>query len=208
MATGAKGKILARIQKALLQPVAKPFADIGEPGVTYHQPDMDLDIAFAENFVHLQGKFVFCLDEAELSRQLLQLFQARKWQKLYCPDPILRSELPYKWFEDLAACDVSITYCEVLIARTGTMVLSAAQVEGRTASVYAPAHICIAYTSQLVPDVEDAFKALHEKYDEKLPSFITFASGPSRTADIEKTLVTGVHGPKEVFCFLVEGKAK
>ena len=37
-----------------------------------------------------------------------------------------------------------------------------------------------------------------------MPSLITFASGPSRTADIEKTLVTGVHGPKEVYCFLVE----
>jgi len=40
-----------------------------------------------------------------------------------------------------------------------------------------------------------------------MPSLITFASGPSRTADIEKTLVTGVHGPKEVYLFLVESAA-
>ena len=38
----------------------------------------------------------------------------------------------------------------------------------------------------------------------KLPSLITFATGPSRTADIEKTLVVGVHGPKEVYVFLVD----
>jgi len=45
---------------------------------------------------------------------------------------------------------------------------------------------------------------MKEKYGENLPSLITLATGPSRTADIEKTLVVGVHGPKEVFCFLIE----
>ena len=91
-----------------------------------------------------------------------------------------------------------------MVARTGTIVLSSAGESGRTASVYAPVHICIAHTSQLVYDINDALLQLKEKYAGKLPSLISFASGPSRTADIEKTLVTGVHGPKEVYCFLVE----
>jgi L-lactate dehydrogenase complex protein LldG len=45
---------------------------------------------------------------------------------------------------------------------------------------------------------------MKEKYGVKLPSMISFATGPSRTADIEKTLVVGVHGPKEVYCFLAD----
>ncbi|MEI8060074.1 MAG: LUD domain-containing protein [Ferruginibacter sp.] len=90
------------------------------------------------------------------------------------------------------------------MARTGTIVMSTAQQSGRTVSVYAPVHICIAYTNQLVFDIKDALQTLKEKYAGNMPSLITFASGPSRTADIEKTLVTGVHGPKEVYCFLVE----
>jgi L-lactate dehydrogenase complex protein LldG len=53
-------------------------------------------------------------------------------------------------------------------------------------------------------DVKDAFEFLQQKYGEQLPSQISFATGPSRTADIEKTLVVGVHGPKEVFCFLLD----
>jgi L-lactate dehydrogenase complex protein LldG len=47
-------------------------------------------------------------------------------------------------------------------------------------------------------------QSLKEKYKNNLPSLITFATGPSRTADIEKTLVVGVHGPKEVYVFLVD----
>ena len=70
--------------------------------------------------------------------------------------------------------------------------------------MYAPVHICIAYTSQVVYDIKDALQLLKEKYGSPLPSMITFATGPSRTADIEKTLVVGVHGPKEVFCILVD----
>ena len=45
---------------------------------------------------------------------------------------------------------------------------------------------------------------LKERISDNIPSFITFAAGPSRTADIEKTLVVGVHGPKEVYLFLID----
>jgi L-lactate dehydrogenase complex protein LldG len=90
------------------------------------------------------------------------------------------------------------------VARTGTLVLSSAVSDGRTTSVYAPAHICLATTNQLVYDIDEALANMQQRYGSQLPSLISFASGPSRTADIEKTLVTGVHGPKEVFCFLLE----
>jgi L-lactate dehydrogenase complex protein LldG len=56
----------------------------------------------------------------------------------------------------------------------------------------------------LVYDIKDGLIALKEKYQQQLPSLFTFATGPSRTADIEKTLVVGVHGPREVYLFLVD----
>jgi L-lactate dehydrogenase complex protein LldG len=55
-----------------------------------------------------------------------------------------------------------------------------------------------------VYDIRDALLGLKEKYHQQLPSLMTFATGPSRTADIEKTLVDGVHGPKQVYLFLVD----
>jgi L-lactate dehydrogenase complex protein LldG len=62
----------------------------------------------------------------------------------------------------------------------------------------------IAYTSQLVLDLKDGFKLLKEKYPENMPSMVSNITGPSRTADIEKTLVLGAHGPKELYVFLLE----
>ncbi len=84
------------------------------------------------------------------------------------------------------------------------MVLSSTESSGRLTSVYAPIHICVAKASQLVYDIKDALDFMQKKYGNQLPSMISFATGPSRTADIEKTLVVGVHGPKEVFCFLLD----
>lgn len=200
--SSAKENILKRIRQALSNPAPLPFPQSeGNNSVYFPAPD-DLGVVFAEEFVNLQGKFAFCTDEADMLHQVQQLIKANQWTKIFCKED--------KWNNSfsntisLSTCDASITSCELLVARTGTIVMSAAQQSGRTVSVYAPVHICIAYTNQLVYDIKDALQLLKEKYAGNIPSLITFASGPSRTADIEKTLVTGVHGPKEVYCFLVD----
>ena len=208
MATSlAKENILKRIREALINPVPLPFPQSEGNDSVYVQSTEEPIVVFAEEFTKLQGQFAFCIDEADFNLQLHNLIIQRNWSKIYCIESELQGNLqainitPYA---DLPSCDVAVTICEYLVARTGTIVMSAAQQSGRTASVYAPVHICVAYSSQLVNDVKDALQFMKEKYANNFPSFITFASGPSRTADIEKTLVTGVHGPKEVFCFLID----
>lgn len=164
---------------------------------------------FAEQFNLLQGKFIYCQDIQEFHLKWRGLLQQQQLQKIYCADGTLRSQLgePFAGLcshPELASCEAAVTGCEYLVARTGTIVLSAAISNGRTPSVYAPVHLCVAFTRQLVYDVKDALTQLKARYGDHLPSLVTFASGPSRTADIEKTLVVGVHGPKEVYCFLVQ----
>lgn len=206
----AKERILKKIRQALSTSVPVPFPQSEGTDSVFTPLQQEPEIEFAENFTKLQGQFAYCLNENDLSKQIQQLIANRQWKKIFCSDTACRkifsdnaAAIPYS--SDLKTCDASITFCEALVARTGSMVLSSALPDGRTASVYAPVHICIAYTHQLVYDVKDALQLVKEKYSNAIPSFITFATGPSRTADIEKTLVTGVHGPKEVFCFLAEG---
>ena len=200
--TPAKENILKKIRQALSHPVPLPFPQSEGTSSVFLPPTDTLDVVFAQEFINMQGKFSFCISEEEVQQQLQLLIEEKQWTKIYCNtdkwNPKFSNTI------NLAGCDASITDCEFLVARTGTIVMSAAQQSGRTVSVYAPIHICIAYTNQLVYDVKDALQKLKEKYTGNIPSLITFATGPSRTADIEKTLVTGVHGPKEVYCFLVE----
>jgi len=198
----AKENILKKIRQALSNPAPLPFAQSEGANSVYRPATDELEVIFAQEFTKLQGRFAFCFDEKDLQKQLKQLIAEKQWLKIYCKED--------KWNEqfsntiNLESCDASITGCEYLVARTGTIVMSAAQQSGRTVSVYAPIHICIAYVNQLVYDIKDALQLLKEKYAGNIPSLITFATGPSRTADIEKTLVVGVHGPKEVYLFLVD----
>lgn len=205
----SKENILKKIRKALSHPTPLPFP--GSEGNTsvFHPSQQELEIEFAEQFSKLQGRFVFCINQQELAFQLSSLIKKQDWNKVFCLEdkliePVAGSISDRIVKTGLAACDVSITGCECLIARTGSIVLSAAQPGGRTTSVYAPVHICIAFTKQLVYDLKDGIQLVKDKYGNNLPSLISFATGPSRTADIEKTLVVGVHGPKEVYLFLVE----
>ncbi len=209
--TSSKNLILNKIKQALDKPVPSPFDVTPDYSFIFQDAPADLSVAFANKFTELLGKFSYCADEKELAGQLHELFTIRKWNNIYCRENELkeilgRNNVGLNYTDDLTNCDASITGCEALVARTGTMVLSSAQPHGRTTSVYAPVHICIAYTSQLVYDIKDGIDFLTLKYSGALPSAISFATGPSRTADIEKTLITGVHGPKEAFCFLVEGE--
>ena len=207
--SSSKEKILKKIREALSNPVPLPFPKSEGTNSVFQQPKEDLEIIFAEEFTKLLGKFAFCVNEADMKVQLQQLLSEKKWTNIFCKeDRLLKifndGKFPKLNQSTLADCDASVTSCKYLIARTGSIVMTSEQQSGRTVSAYAPVHICIAYINQLVYETRDALKLLKTEYGNSLPSFITFAAGPSRTADIEKTLVVGVHGPKEVYLFLID----
>jgi L-lactate dehydrogenase complex protein LldG len=201
--------MLKRIREALALTTPMPFPQSEKNQAVYPSLSQEREIQFAEQFTQLQGKFIYCINRQELAFQFASLVRKQDWSPIFCAEQKLIDMLGEPLSErltttDLAGCQVSVTGCEYLVARTGSIVLSSVQQQGRTASVYAPIHICIAFVDQLVDDIKDALVAAREKHGTQFPSLLTLATGPSRTADIEKTLVVGVHGPKEVYLFLVE----
>jgi L-lactate dehydrogenase complex protein LldG len=104
--------------------------------------------------------------------------------------------------QEFAAFEVGITPAERLVARTGSIFLRSDRSGGRQLSVLPPVHVVVATASQLVSSLGDALDQFAN--DAGACSFATFVTGPSRTADIEKILVLGAHGPKRLVVVLVD----
>jgi L-lactate dehydrogenase complex protein LldG len=213
MATNAKERILKKIRKALIQQTPQPFPNVEANNPIFQPQADDLEIIFAEQFTAIQGNFIFCESEAEFIHNLNALVDDKKWNNLFGWEDALQELFKKHNYDririgkNLDRADVGVTLCEALIARTGTILLSSRQQSGRSLSIYPPIHICVAFTSQLVYDMKEALQNVTQKYEGNVPSMITLATGPSRTADIEKTLVLGAHGPKEVYVFLIDSNA-
>jgi len=103
------------------------------------------------------------------------------------------------------ASEATISGCELLVALTGSIVVSAG-CGGRGASVVAPCHIVVARLEQLVPDLETALARVRERGIDSRNSFVGLITGSSRTADIEKILVLGAHGPRRLVLVLQTGR--
>lgn len=127
---------------------------------------------------------VFVQDEAglrDLSRRLDQNGAARAWRWSSQSGP----------HESDAA---GISRCEALVALTGSLLLSS-RCGGRAVSVLPPLHIVIARRDQLVADIEAALRLVREAGIVREVSYVGLVTGPSRTADIERIVVMGAHGP-------------
>lgn len=207
--TTAKEQILKKIRKALLEKRENPYPNLEDTPI-YKANEEIPEILFAEQLTAVSGNFIYCESGIEFIENILQLADKYKWRKIYCWEPELQDllaeyEFPfYQTDKDFELAEVGITLCEALIARNGSVMVSNQNTAGRRLSIFPHHHIVIARTGQMVMDLKDAFKLIKNKYGNQIPTMISTITGPSRTADIEKTLVLGAHGPKELFVFLIE----
>lgn len=208
--TTSKEKVLKSIRDALFNRMPAPFNEVDTEKPIYRSPDSEfLEEVFARALIEADGKFVYCRSIEELSVNFAELLHKISIKKLYYGEDFLGGLLKNlsinltNHIEDIADCDAAVTGCEALVARHGTIVCSS-KTGGRKSMVAPPVHIVIATNSQLVYSIKDALAYLNEKYGNNMPSLISFVTGPSRTADIEKTLIYGAHGPKELYLFMLD----
>ena len=209
----SKEKVLKSIRDALVNRMQVPFADVDVESKLYHTTGDDfLEEAFAKEFLKAKGKFVFCSEVSDLAENLQLLLEEAAIKKVYCHEDYLLTLLDSLGAdveldkEQIFSCDASVTGCEALIANHGTIVCSSNNA-GRKGMVVPPIHIVVATSHQVVESISEAIDYINEKYGKDKPSLISFLTGPSRTADIEKTLVYGAHGPKELYLFLLDVNA-
>jgi len=206
----SKEKVLKYVREALISKTDQPFPKIDYEKPVFSEMEESPDINFAQELTAAGGMFIYCESEAEVINGLRFLMNDRKWDNIFALEPKIIELLNKGQIACLSDHDqitqshVGMTGCESLVARLGSVMVSTGQMAGRQIFIYPEIHIVFAQASQMVVDLKDALLKLRKKYEQRMPSMVTLITGPSRTADIEKTLVMGAHGPKELYVFLLE----
>lgn len=202
--------VLERIRAGLRTVVANS-PEIGSHGEIFAPINNPLERFQQECIANLM-ECVLTADSAASARQLSKVLELvpegevfvqddsslRRLVELAAPERLIR------WSSEGApreASQATVTLAEALIAQTGSILVSAA-CGGRGASVVAPCHIVYASVAQLVPDLATALRGVAQQGTLDRNSFACVISGSSRTADIEKILVQGAHGPRRLVVIL------
>lgn len=156
--------------------------------------------------------------EEPLSSTANDLCQLKEWGKIIAAPTLAEKELDQLiplakkqgisvitrgMRQHLGGIDIGLTMCNFGIAETGSLVLDSSSEELRLATMLSEVHVAIITASQIVPTanaISDDLKTMMSKN----PNYLAFITGASRTADIERVLALGVHGPLELHILILE----
>ena len=99
---------------------------------------------------------------------------------------------------EMAQCDLGITEADFLLPETGTLVLRSSAEKPRAVSLLPRIHLAIVRPEMLRADMHQVFAEAKDHH------YLVFITGPSRTADIELTVTLGVHGPKNLYVWMID----
>jgi L-lactate dehydrogenase complex protein LldG len=172
---------------------------------------------FAKELADVHGETIRCATMEEAQRKLTELAAEAQWTSLGCMDrPLVRqlaAGLPAglaAWSaadwqpRRMAELSVSVVEPELLLADTGSCLIACATPQDRLLCYLPPACVVIVRVDQLVEHLPAAWTTIAPRVaDPELRGEFVIVTGPSRTADIEKILILGVHGPKRLVVLLV-----
>ena len=123
--------------------------------------------------------------------------------------PIVRGEYAprERLREAMRHADVGLTGTDYALAETGSLVILPRRGLSRLVSLVPPVHIALVRPEEVLESLHDLFLLRRLEYKRnggEMGSYLNFITGPSRTADIEMTIVQGVHGPRAVHLILIE----
>jgi len=207
----SRARILERIRTALRTPAARPP---GPADRKIFAPVTDMLDRFQKECAANITECVVTPDMRASARAVADVLAALPPGEIFVQDSSALRRLATEWQDGRKiqwsseggpreSAQATITAAEALVALTGSVLVSAA-CGGRGASVVAPVHIVIASRDQLVPDLEAAFARMRERNTAFQNSYVCLITGSSRTADIEKILVMGAHGPVRLIVVLAQ----
>jgi L-lactate dehydrogenase complex protein LldG len=223
MSTGAE--IFGRIRAGLNRgPLSLETIARLEARVTEHAPNLipartrvpaAERLALFERLAESVGTtFAHVIAEADVPAALFTYLQAQALplRLRMSPDPAL-DRIPWQTQPELQIARgraepddlVGLTPCFAAVAETGTLVLVSGSERPATLNFMPDTHVVVLAESAIVGGYEDAFAKLRAAHpdDAFMPRTVNFVTGPSRTADIELTIVRGAHGPRRLHVIVV-----
>ncbi len=219
MTSKARENILARIRKAQGRGASRPSqAEIeaidtylgAHPRGTLPQVEADLAKRFRARAESMQSTTEEVAAESEVPAAVARYLKAAGLPLAGCVWPRLAgldwksAGLALEPREANGDDAVGVTGAFAAIAETGTLALASGPDTPATASLLPETHVAVVSAGRIVAHMEDVFALAREAFGQ-LPRSINFVSGPSRTADIDQTIVLGAHGPSRVHIILVRG---
>lgn len=167
------------------------------------------ELVFAQNLNKLGGSFVYCDTVEDFQNEFSDLVKLKNWNKFKVDSKATNSLLHlnpqiFLYASESNGEEISIAQCEFLAARTGSILLSSAKSVDSLVWSYCKSLVIVASPSQVVNDLNEAYTQIKDKYFNNFPSIISVLSGPCKTSDIEMKTNFGIHGPLEVWVFLIE----
>jgi L-lactate dehydrogenase complex protein LldG len=215
--TGARDRILARIRKAQGRGASRPSqAELeaietylcAHPRGTLPKVEGDLLARFRARAESMQSTTDEVAAEGDIPAAVARYLKSGKLPLAGCVWPQLAhlgwkaAGLALEPRGARAEDALGVTGAFAAIAETGTLVLASGPDTPATASLLPETHVAVVRAERIVAHMEDAFALARETFGQ-LPRAINFVSGPSRTADIDQTIVVGAHGPSRVHIVLV-----
>ena len=100
--------------------------------------------------------------------------------------------------------DIGVSEFDLGIAQLGCIVQDASDLHTRLISMLPPIHLALLRTAALVESFSDALEVIEKAYKGNMPPYLSFITGPSKTADIERELTIGVHGPEKLIILCID----
>lgn len=227
----SRESFLARVRTAAA--AGRAYRVHAQPGLTPESGraahGADLVAEFVAEVTKAGGRPVVVRSPEEAQRQLVDLFRLYEPRSALCwRHPVLErlqlaEFLPSHGIErvdyavlspenfderrgKILAADIGITSADCAVAETGSLVMAHAAGFERVASLLPPVFVAVVERAQIVPDLFDIVAHFGGRLPDRLPSNVTFITGPSKTGDIESKLVTGVHGPGKWHVIVIDAQ--
>ncbi len=209
--------ILSRIRTALAQDPPRDPPPVPDVWPWRNPSPAEMAGRFAEELQAVHGEVIRASSMDEARKRLAELMEHEAWDRLGVMDRALCRDLAkgadpnrFAWAQPdwtpagMADLPAALVEADFLLADTGTAMIAAGRGEERLLCYLPPACVVAATMDRLVEHLPAAWPEIAPRVaDPQLRGEFVFITGPSRTADIEKILILGVHGPKRLIVLLV-----